>query len=214
MMPRRAVLASIFLVLALPCGASAQTMVAMTTAAASAEGEGGLYMIAGSDALRTGVISRFLLARNVDMGLQFAFDRYEDRSFLGGGVDFKVHIPIPTSDVPIYFALDAGAGVLEGSDRRRIFLAPGFIVSGRVETSGRSVLEPYMGFYALFTRRTWKKECEPEYGPGCQHWEKSFFGEGMLRLGARIPIRSDFHILLEMNVNGETMFGAGVNVVF
>jgi hypothetical protein len=212
---RPAIVFILLAILAVPCGLGAQTMVTMTTAAISAEGEGGLFMIAGSDAMRTGVLSRFLLSTNFDMGLQLVFDRYEEKSFLGFGVDFKFHIPAVASTAPIDIAFDAGAGLLESSDRRRIFLAPGIIVSGRIETSERTVLTPYMGLYALFTRRTWKIDnCEAEYGRGCQSWEKSFYAEAMLRAGVMIPLREDFQILVEMNVNGEIMFGAGLNLIF
>ena len=212
---RSAVIFTLLAILAVPWSLNAQTMVTMTTAAISAEGEGGLFMIAGSDVVRAGVLSRFLLSTNVDMGLQAAFDRYEEKGFVGFGVDFKFHIPSMASTAPIDIALDAGAGILEASDRRRIFLAPGILVSGRVETSGRNRLEPYMGLYALFTRRTWKiKNCDAEYGPGCQSWEEPFRGEAMLRAGMRLPLREDFQILVEMNVNGEIMFGAGVNLIF
>ncbi|MCK4349341.1 MAG: hypothetical protein KAX13_00700 [Candidatus Krumholzibacteria bacterium] len=212
---RSAVILILLVALAIPCSLGAQTMVTMTTAAVSAEGEGGLFMIAGNDVVRGGVLSRFLLSKTIDLGLQLAFDRYKEKSFLGFGVDFKFHIPAVTSTVPIDIAIDAGAGLLESSDRRRIFLAPGIIVSGRVETSKRNVLVPYMGLYALFTRRTWKiQNCDDEYGRGCQAWEKSFYAEAMLRAGVMIPLREDFQILVEMNVNGEIMFGAGVNVIF
>ncbi len=212
---RSAVIFSLLVILAVPCSLSAQTMVTMTTAAISTEGEGGLFMIAGNDVTRAGVLSRFLLSKNVDLGLQLAFDRYEEKSFLGFGVDFKFHIPSVTSSAPIDIAIDAGAGILESSDRRRIFLAPGIIVSGRVETSGGNRFEPYMGLYALFTRRTWKiQDCDAEYGWGCQAWEKSFYTEAMLRAGVMIPLQEDFQILVEMNVNGEIMFGAGLNVIF
>jgi hypothetical protein len=212
---RHAIVFMLLMILAFPCGLGAQTMATMTTAAISSEGEGGLFMIAGSEAVRTGVLSRFLLSTNADMGLQLVFDRYDDRSFLGFGVDFKFHIPAVPSTTPIDIAFDAGAGMLESSDRRRIFLAPGIIVSGRVETSERTSLTPYMGIYALFTRRTWKiDDCEADYGRGCQGWEKSFYAEAMLRAGVMIPVREDFQILVEMNVNGDVMFGAGLNLVF
>jgi len=212
---RSAVIFALLAILAVPCGLGAQTMATMTTAAISAEGEGGLFMIAGSDVVRAGILSRFLLSTNVDMGLQLAFDRYEEKSFLGFGVDFKFHIPAVASSAPIDIALDAGAGMLESSDRRRIFLAPGILISGRVETSGRNRLEPYMGLYALFTKRTYKRlPCETEYGPSCQSWEEPFYAEAMLRTGMMIPLREDIQILVEINVNGEIMFGAGVNVIF
>ncbi len=212
---KSATIIAMLVILSVPCGLSAQTMVTMTTAAISAEGEGGLFMIAGSDVVRAGVLSRFLLSTSVDMGLQIAFDRYDERSFLGFGVDFKFHIPAVASSAPIDIALDAGAGMLESRDRRRIFLAPGILVSGRVETSGRNRLEPYMGLYALFTRRTYKRlPCETEYGPGCQSWEEQFRGEVMLRVGMMIPLTEDFQIFMEANVNGVIMYGAGVNVIF
>ena len=212
---KHAIVFTLLMILASSFGLSAQTMTTMTTAAISSEGEGGLFMIAGSDAVRAGILSRFLLSTSVDMGIQLAFDRYEERGFLGFGVDFKFHMPVVASTTPVDIAFDAGAGMLESSDRRRIFLAPGIIVSGRVETSERTALTPYMGLYALFTRRTWKMDdCETEYGRGCQGWEKSFYAEAMLRAGIMIPVRDDFQILVEMNVNGDVMFGAGLNIVF
>lgn len=212
---RPAVILTLLVILAIPCGLYAQTMVTMTTAAISAEGEGGIFMIAGTDAVRTGILSRFLLSTNVDLGLQLAFDRYEEQGYIGFGVDFKFHIPAVASTAPIDIAFDAGAGMLESSDRRRIFLAPGIIVSGRVETSERAMLSPYMGLYALFTRKTWNlDDCDSEYGQSCQNWEKPFYAEAMLRAGVMFALRDGFQTLVEMNVNGEVMFGAGVNVIF
>ena len=36
----------------------------------------------------------------------------------------------------------------------------------------------------------------------------------MLRAGVMFALRDGFQTLVEMNVNGEVMFGAGVNVIF
>jgi hypothetical protein len=212
---RSALILMMVAILAAPCGLGAQTMATMTTASISAEGEGGLFMMAGSEVFRAGILSRFLLSTDFDMGLQVVFDRYEEKGFIGLGFDLKFRIPVTTSTTPIDIALDAGAGVLEASDRRRIFLAPGVLVSGRAVTAGETILEPYLGLYALFTKRSWKDgRCETDSGPSCQGWEDQFKGEAMLRAGMKIPLRKDFQLLVEMNVNSDVMFGAGVNIVF
>jgi hypothetical protein len=212
---RAALILMMLAILAAPCSLGAQTMATMTTAAISAEGEGGLFMMAGSDLFRAGVLSRFLLSKDFDMGLQAVFDRYEEKGFIGLGFDIKFRIPVTTSTTPIDIALDAGAGLLEASDRRRIFLAPGILVSGRAVTAGEERLEPYLGLYALFSRRSWKGgRCETDSGLACQVWDEDFRGEAMLRAGMKIPLRKDFQLLVEMNVNGDVMFGAGVNIVF
>jgi hypothetical protein len=196
-----------------PPAAEAQTLATMTTGSVSGEGEGGLFMLAGTNVSRLGIMSRFALSRNVDMGVQLAFDRYEDKGFFGGGIDLKFELPIDAADLPMHIALDLGIGDLESSERRRSFLEAGCIVSGVVESSNRTILEPYAGIYVLTTRSGWKDDCTAAGTSGCWEGTRSET-DALLRGGARILLRDDLQILVEMNLDGEAMFGAGINVVF
>jgi hypothetical protein len=209
---KRAVALIVLIVLGAHPAARAQTLATLTTGSVASEGEGGLFVLAGTNVSRFGLTSRFALSMNVDIGIQIAFDRYSETSFFGGGLDLKYELPIDTADLPIHVAFDAGIGDLESSDRRRFFLEAGCIVSGLVQSSDRTILEPYAGIYVLTTRLSWKKECAP-YTGGCWEGTKSET-DAVLRGGVRVPLSEDFQILVEMNVNGETMFGAGVNLIF
>jgi len=198
--------------LALPAAAVPQTLATMTTGAVSSDGEGGVFMLAGTEVTRFGIHSRFALATEIDLGIQLAFDRSDERSFFGGGVDVKYRLPVTRADLPIDIALDAGLGDLESSEIRRFHLELGCIVSGVVESSKRRILEPYAGIYVMTTRRDWKDDCG-EDERGCWNGTRSDT-DVVLRGGLRTHITEDFQILVELNVNGNTMFGAGVNLVF
>lgn len=199
-------------VLAAPFHARTQTLATMTTGAVSSDGEGGIFMLAGNDVTRFGINSRFALTLDLDMGIQLAFDRLDERSFYGGGIDVKYHIPVENSGLPIDIAIDAGLGDLESSEIRRLFLQMGCIISGVVESSDRRILEPYAGIYVMTTRRDWKDDCGVD-GRGCWDGTKSDT-DAVLRTGMRVSITEDFQVLAELNVNGETLFGAGVNLIF
>jgi hypothetical protein len=199
-------------ILATPFSARTQTLATMTTGAIASDGEGGLFMLAGTDVTRFGLNSRFALAADFDMGLQLVFDRLDERSFFGGGIDVKYRLPIKTSDLPIDVALDAGFGDLESSEIRRLFLEMGCIISGVVESSNRRILEPYVGIYVMTTRRDWKDDCG-ENDHGCWEGTRSDT-DAVLRGGIRANLTDDFQIIVELNVNGKTMFGAGVNLIF
>jgi hypothetical protein len=199
-------------ILAAPFSARAQTLATMTTGAVASDGEGGLFMLAGTDVTRYGLNSRFALTVDFDMGIQIVFDRLDERSFFGGGIDVKYRLPIETSDLPIDVALDAGLGDLESSEIRRLFLEMGCIISGVVESSNRRILEPYAGIYVMTTRRDWKDDCG-EDDRGCWNGTRSDT-DAVLRGGMRAHITNDFQIIVELNVNGKTMFGAGLNLIF
>jgi len=209
---KRTILLIALALMAAPFSARAQTLATMTTGAIASEGEGGFFMLAGTDVTRVGLNSRFALAENFDMGIQLAFDRLEERSFFGGGIDVKYHLPVDTSDLPIDVALDAGIGDLESNDWRRFFLAAGCIVSGVIQSSNRNILEPYAGIYVMTTRMDWKDECGAD-DRGCWDGVRSDT-DAVLRGGLRAHVTDDFQILVELNVNGNTMLGAGVNLVF
>ena len=143
-------------ILTAPLTARTQTLATMTTGAVASDGEGGFFMLAGTDVTRIGLNMRFAIDARFDMGIQLAFDRLDESSFFGGGIDFKYCLPIDTSDLPIHAALDAGVGDLESKDWRRIFMEVGFIVSGVLQSANRDVLEPYAGIYVMTTRGDWK----------------------------------------------------------
>lgn len=206
------ILLSMLVILAVPFTARTQTLATMTTAEIAGDGEGGFFMLAGSDVTRIGLNTRFALVANMDIGVQLAFDRMEERSFFGGGIDLKYCLPIDRSELPIYAALDVGLGDLESSEIRRFFLQMGFIVSGVVESANRRILEPYMGIYVMTTRRNWKDDCGVD-DRGCWEGTRSDT-DAVLRGGLCAHLTEDFQILVELNVNGETMFGAGVNLIF
>ena len=202
----------ILALLSVPVPAGAQTLATMTTGAVSSDGEGGLFVLAGTDVSRFGLHSRFALMTAIDMGIQLAFDRLDERSFYGAGIDFKYRLPLATADLPVHVALDAGAGDLESSEIRRLFIEMGCIVSGVVRSSNRDILEPYAGIYIMTTRRDWKKDCATG-DRGCWEGTRSDT-DAVLRLGLRAHLTDDFQVLGELHVNGKTMFGAGVNLVF
>ncbi|HER44229.1 MAG TPA: hypothetical protein ENO08_07210 [Candidatus Eisenbacteria bacterium] len=205
-------LAMTLAVLALPAAAGSQTLATMTTGAVSSDGEGGLFVLAGTDVSRFGLHSRFALAADLDMGMQLAFDRLDERSFFGGGIDVKYRLPFAAADLPIDIALDAGVGILESDEIRRLFLEMGCIVSGVVQSSDRRILEPYAGVYVMTARRDWKDDCGLD---DRMCWEGTRSDtDAVLRGGLRVHVTDDFRVLVEMNVNGKTMFGAGVNLVF
>ncbi len=209
---KAAVLIMALAILAAPFHARAQTLATMTTGAVSSDGEGGFFMLAGNDVTRIGLNSRFALAAALDVGIQLAFDRLDERSFFGGGIDVKYRLPIENPDIPIDVALDAGIGDLESSEIRRLFLEMGCIVSGAVESSDRRILEPYAGIYVMTTRRDWKDDCGVDER-GCWNGTRSDT-DAVLRGGMRVNLRDDFQILIELNINGKTMFGAGLNLIF
>ena len=195
-----------------PFAARTQTLATMTTGAVASDGEGGIFVLAGTDVSRYGINMRFAIDEYFDMGIQLAFDRLDARSFFGGGIDVKYHLPIETSDLPIHVALDAGIGDLESNDWRRIFLEAGFIVSGVIQSANRDVFEPYAGIYVMTTRGDWKGACDAG-DSGCWDGARSDT-DAVLRGGLRAHVTDDFQILVELNVNGDTMFGAGVNLIF
>jgi hypothetical protein len=206
------VILAVFSIFAAPFAVRAQTLATMTTGAVSSDGEGGLFMLAGTDVSRFGFHSRFALSTDFDIGVQLAFDRLDETSFFGGGIDVKYHLPIAEPDIPIHVALDAGIGDLESSDIRRLFLEMGCIVSGFVSSSDRRILEPYAGIYVMTTRKAWKDDCGVG-DRGCWDGTRSDT-DAVLRGGLRANLTDDFQILVELNVNGKTTFGAGVNLIF
>ena len=203
----------LLLVLMVPDPAFTQTLGQLTTAAVASEGEGGIFLLAGNDAFRTGVMARFELGRESDLGMQLGFDKETGSNSFGGGLDFKFHLPVGIEEASIDFAIDASLGLLESDDFRRLFFGIGLMISGVVRSSDNIALEPYTSLTILTTHRDWKIDPPP-------HAEHDFGDrddtdtDAVFRGGVKVPLSDDYQLLVEVNINGKTTVGAALNVIF
>jgi len=210
---KRYILVCLLLTLIVPDPNSAQTLGQLTTAAVASEGEGGIFLFAGNDAFRTGMMVRFELGKESDLGMQFGFDRVTGRNSLGGGLDFKFHLPVGIEEVAIDFALDGSLGLLESDDFRRLFIGIGLMASGVVRSSDDVALEPYTSLTILTTHRDWKVDPPPHAMRDFDERDDTDT-DAVFRGGVKFPLSNEHQLLVEVNINGKTTIGAAFNVIF
>jgi len=211
----RTVLLLITLMAAATAPAAAQVFGQFADAGPAAEGEGAVFMLAGSGAFRTGVSTRFNISRISDFGLQLGIDRVSGESFFGGGFDLRLMLFEGNAGLPLSLSLDASVGGLDSGDVRRFLFGFGVLASAAIETaSGRSI-EPYASF--IVDLEQIDGVSPPASGDGCYTCsrERGETETGTeFRAGAKVPLTADTQVLLELGLDGEARFGAAFNVVF
>ena len=200
--------------LVVPVAAIAQTFGQYTTAAIASEGEGGIFVRGGDEAVRTGIMARFELTNRSDLGLQIGFDReYRENSF-GAGLDFKFYLISAVSDFPLDLAIDLSLGHLRSGNYSRNILGIGLLVSGELRSV--SSLEPYAFITVLNTYFPKKASCHEEHPSQwpCSEDDWKSDTETVLRGGAKYALTEEYQLLAEVELGDEITFGAALNIIF
>jgi len=182
--------------------------------AASADGEGAVFMLAGNNAFRAGVAARFNIARASDLGLQFGIDRSCEETFYGGGVDLKIVVLERTPRLPIGVALDASVGDLMNDSGGRFIFDFGILASGSIPTGKGRSIEPYGSLVVRV------QELDLESGEDvladciCPDAKDGTDAGAFARIGLKIPVSSGSQLLIEADLHRTTLFGAAFNIVF
>jgi len=195
-------------------GARAQTLAQFGGASASAEGEGAVFMLAGTDAFRAGVAARFNIARVSDFGLQFGIDRSCEETFYGGGVDLKIVVLEATARLPINVALDAAVGELTNDAAGRFIFDFGILASGSIPIGGGRSIEPYGSLLARVQELDLKSGSDELGACLCPDAKDGTDAGALARLGVKIPVSRDSQILIEADFHRTTLFGAAFNIIF
>lgn len=193
---------------------AAQTLGQFAGASAAAEGEGSVFMLAGTDAFRTGAIARFNISRVSDFGLQLGLDRSCGESFFGGGVDFKVVILESSARLPVSLAFDASFGSLTSGAASRLRYGFGILASVRIAAGARRAIEPYGSLIAGIEQIDMKSGSASVAGCLCTSPDDETDARALVRAGVKIPVSNEAQIFIEANFERESLFGAGFNIIF
>jgi hypothetical protein len=207
--------ALLILLLAAHGSLSAQTFAQLGGAGAAPDGEGCVFMLAGNDAFRTGLSTRFNISTVSDFGIQLGVDRICKQTFYGGGVDFKVVLLESRAQFPVNLALDASLSGLNASAAGRFIFGFGILASGVIETPSARVIEPYLSFVVDIERIDDKKAAGAV--PAClcsNNGTDETHTCSLVRAGVKIPVSSETQLLIEANLGDKTLVGAAFNLVF
>ena len=214
-MKMKKVLSMLLILLGSTCASlSAQTLGQFAGASAAADGEGSVFMLAGNDAFRTGVSARFNISRAADFGLQLGLDRTCGESFFGGGIDLKIVILESTPRFPVNLALDASFGSLTSGAAGRFRFGFGFLASGRAATGAGRAIEPYCSLIAGIEQIDMKRGSATVADCLCAAPNDETDARALVRAGVKIPVSNEAQIFIEANIERESLFGAGFNIVF
>ena len=207
--------ALLILLLAAHGSLSAQTFGQFGGAGAAPDGEGCVFMLAGNDAFRTGLSTRFNISSVSDFGIQLGVDRVCEESFYGGGIDFKVVLLQSRPQLPVNLALDASLSGLNSSAAGRFIFGFGILASGHIETSSARVIEPYLSFVVDVERIHDKNEARAV--PAClcsDNGADETHTCSLVRTGVKVPVSDEAQIIIEANLGDKTLVGAAFNLVF
>ena len=194
---------------------SAQTFGQFGGAGAAPDGEGCVFMLAGNDAFRTGLSTRFNISTASDIGIQLGVDRVCEESFYGGGVDFKVVLLESRAQFPVNLALDASFSGLNSSAQGRFIFGFGILASGHIEMPSARVIEPYLSFVVDIERINDKNAARAV--PAClcsDNGTDETHTCSLVRAGVKVPVSSQAQIIIEANLGDKTLVGAAFNLVF
>ena len=192
---------------------AAQPLGQLAGAAAAADGEGSVFMLAGNDAFRTGASIRFNISSVSDFGLQLGLDRACGESFFGGGVDVKIVMLRGASRFPLDLALDASFGSLTSRAANRFLFDFGILASYRAASVAGRALEPYGSFLVGIEEIDMKRGSEAVAACLCPDDDKTDAGV-FARAGIKIPVSDDGQLLIEASIDDPILLGAAFNIVF
>ena len=205
----------LLILLSIPCTAHSQVFGQFSTATIASEGEGGLFLAGGSDAFRTGIMGRFKLTPNSGLGLQLGYYREYGVNSTGVGVDYKRYIINIPPVIPIDISADASAGYLGSEDFGRYIFSIGALASGRFTLIEAAPVEPYCSLIYRYSHFSRKGSCAGyDTDWPCAEEKDKGYTRTLLRAGMKIFYRDDFQFLLEVEIDGGTVFGGGVNIIF
>jgi len=193
---------------------SAQTLGQFGGAGAAADGEGSVFMLAGNEAFRTGLSTRFNISRVSDFGIQVGLDRACSESFFGGGIDFKIVLLESAPELPLSLALDASFGNLTSDAVGRFLFGFGILASGVIRVRSSPTIEPYLSFVVDIEQIDQKRATEATAGCLCSGTDDETETDTLVRAGVKIPVSSESQILVEASFDGTTLVGAAFNIVF
>ncbi len=200
----------------LPAAAGAQVFGSFTSAAIASEGEGGIFVMSGSNTFRAGVMSRYLITRRTDVGIQLGLDQRCEKNTYGGSLDLKLYIIGSESTIPLDLSVTGSVAHLRSDSYARNIFGIGFIVSGLLRSSGELRFEPYASINLMnthFGKRplcgTAPRKCWP-----CREDDWNTDTDTVLRAGFKLPVTNDMQLLAEVELNDDTAFGAALNIIF
>lgn len=209
-----AVLMALFILAAgsFPSGSRAQSMGQFTSASIAPDGEGGPFMSAGKDRFRTGIFSRFRLGSRSDLGFQGGFDRVAGVNSYGGGADFKLYLLDTASTLPVDLAAMVSIGHFRTGGSGWTVAGISVLASGMLVADTEVPIEPYasFGFYTTFLPGL--DDCDTA-SPLCGD-SGSNDTDSLIRGGLKVWFSDEYQLVAEVGINGNTTFGAGINVVF
>lgn len=205
--------------------ARGQTLAQLTTAAISEEGEGGLFVLAGNDAYRTGLATRFELTGTSDIGFQLGVERYHRRNFYGGGADIKLQLFEHTESFPFDLSVLGSGGYLKSDYLSKAVFSVSLIMSTKISSALAIPFEPYISinaYLARYQRKSIIRLAEGELAItesdcfGCPNSTsfKTIENGAALRGGVRFFLSKDLQGFIEGNLDGAALIGGGINLVF
>lgn len=208
-------LMSVLLVL-VPDSGKAQAFGQFTPASISSEGEGGLFLLAGNDAFRTGAMTRFSINGRSDFGIHLGIEKCSEQTSKGLGGDLKILFYRRTDAFPIDVAGDASIIHLRSDEIRSLVIGGHLLMSSRFEGVLLVPFEPYLSVNLLFTDFSPREAkvylpmscCNPGEDQG-----KTRFDTG-IRLGARFFLGRDIQAIMETDISRRTFIGGGINFIF
>lgn len=204
------------LLTAAPGGAVAQSFGQFTTAAVAAEGEGGVFFLAGDEAIRTGAMARFLITRRSDIGIQAGYDRECGENSIGAGADLKFYLISSTSDFPVDLAADLSFGHFRSGNYGRNLLGVSLLASGILRSNAEVPIEPYASLTILTTYFGKRPSCGGNRGEcwPCKEDDWSSDTDTVARAGVCVHITDEYQAFAEFSLGDTALFGVGFNLVF
>ncbi|UCF04354.1 MAG: hypothetical protein JSV33_10425 [bacterium] len=199
-----------------PPAAHTQSFGQFTTAAVASEGEGGFFLLAGEEAIRAGVMARFLVTGRSDIGFQIGYDRECGENSIGAGVDFKYYPISSSSDFPVDLAAGLSFGHFRSGSYNRNQLGLTIMASGILRAETNVPIEPYASLMLLTTYFVKRPSCGEERGQcwPCSEDDWDSDTDTVIRAGVNVSITHEYQVFTEISLNDTVLFGAGFNVIF
>jgi hypothetical protein len=163
----------------------------------------GTYISGGEDLFRLGGSGRLGIASYWDVGLEALVENFSGDWRGGAGGDLRYQLLPTTSKLPFDLSADVGFG-FSSSSNIKIYQAPlGAIISSPLKTDGGTVITPFLGVYAVYTRTKTTSTGLPDVTQNDV--------EAMLRGGASIGLTENLEIFGTLQLGPQDLGSLGIN---
>ena len=163
----------------------------------------GTYLSGGEDLFRWGGFGRLGIVHYWDVGFEVLVESFNGDWRGGAGGDLRYQLLPTTSKLPFDLSADVGFGFASGNDVT-IYQAPvGAIISSPLKTDNGTLITPFLGVYAVFTRTKATPSGLPEVSDNDV--------EAMLRGGVSVGLTENLKIYGTLQLGPQDLGSLGLS---